>query len=170
MTIIDNPASRLRSAWGEIIQDLALAGSMDKSTLIDGMCNTYNMTHAEFESLLCNPAFNAALEEYNKEFEIYGVNKTLVLRARALSESLMERLYSVAIASGDIKEIREAFKVIADVARVTPASMPTPKDIGSNNTAVVINIPAGIPGMEHLTADTNVIDHIPTHAVEGYDG
>ena|SRR5699024_2430410 len=151
-----------REHWDNIAYDLVLSRApamtgAAQSITVDEICREYGLTKDEMVALLAMPEFVNIVDTLEEMTEGFGVDAPTVLRARALASELMERMFMAAVQSQDPKELRESFKVLADIGRMMPEKK---KDDVASGPQVVINVPPGIPGMEHI------YDNKPTITIE----
>lgn len=154
---------RLRSQWANIAQDIVLTRipKDDGSGMLmtaEEICEVYKMTKQECLTLLQLPEFKRLVHDFKKRVDAMGDNASITLRAQMLAADMMEDVYTSAKAAGvDPKDKLAAFKVLAQIGGLDPATNGTnrpSKDSGGGGmatmTTVVLNVPAGIPGMEHV--------------------
>jgi hypothetical protein len=121
------------------------------------ICETYQMTVVECRALLNLPEFKRLVKDFKQRVEALGDTASITLRAQMLAADMMEEMYLSAKAVSDPKEKRETFKLLAQIGGLDPATNGTNKpsrEAGSGSMAqlatVIINVPQGIPGMEHI--------------------
>jgi hypothetical protein len=161
---------RLRPQWASIAQDVVLTrvpkedGSGMLMTAAE-ICEVYQMTVDECKTLLRLPEFKRLVHDFKKRVDAMGDNASITLRAQMLAADMMEDVYVSAKGCGDTKDKLAAFKALAQIGGLDPATNGTnrpSKDSGGSGLAslatVIINVPAGIPGMDHIYNAKQVID------------
>lgn len=168
---------RLRPLWSNIAQDIVMTNvpnAEGNGPLITPaeICSNYNITAEECLTLLKLPEFRRMVKDYRKRVDAMGDNASITLRAQMLASSLMETVYlDVMKAGSDTKDRIKVMERLFQYGGLDPATNGQSKqksgDGGGNAAAigqVIINVPAGIPGMEHVqprsavTVDAEVSD------------
>lgn len=153
---------RLRPQWPSIAQDIVMTsikkedGTTPLITAAE-ICDTYQMTVEECRAMLALPEFKRLVRDFKQRVDAMGDNASITLRAQMLAADMMEEMYIAAKTVNDPKEKRETFKLLAQIGGLDPATNGTNKpsrDSGGGGLAalatVIINVPQGIPGMEHI--------------------
>lgn len=152
---------RLRPHWPNIAQDIVMTRIKKEdgvSPLITAaeICETYSITPIECRALLNLPEFKRLIKDFKQRADALGDNASITLRAQMLAADMMEDMYITAKSVNDPKEKRETFKILAQIGGLDPATNGAnkPSRDSSNSLAtmatVIINVPQGIPGMEHI--------------------
>lgn len=170
---------RLRPLWGNIAQDIVMttvANAEGNGPLItpQEICDNYGISPQECLTLLTLPEFKRMVRDYRKRVDAMGDNASITLRAQMLASSLMEDVYLGVMKQGaDIKDKIKVMERLFQYGGLDPATNGQNKaskggDGGGNAAAigqVIINVPMGIPGMEHVqksaqpvTVDAEVVD------------
>lgn len=153
--------TRLRPHWSNIAQDLVLtkvpnnAGGMLLTP--QQICDNYEMSSEEFLQLMRLPEFSRMVKDIQTRFNAMGDNASITLRAQLLAADMMEEAFIAAKRPGaDLKDKVALMKLLFQYGQLDPATNGTNKareDGGGGTVAqVIINVPAGIPGMEHVRA------------------
>jgi hypothetical protein len=115
--------------------------------------------------LLRLPEFCRLVRDYRKRVDAMGDNASITLRAQMLASSLMETVYTdVMKPSADTKDRIKVMEKLFQYGGLDPATNGQNKQKSSDSSGggnaaigqVIINVPAGIPGMEHLQQRTPV--------------
>ena len=153
---------RLRPYWSDIAQDIVMTTIDDETgkPLITGaeICENYGMSQAECLALLKLPEFKRLVKDYRKQVSAMGDNASITLRSRMMAASMMEDVYLQASKQGvELKDKIAVMKMLFQYGNLDPATNGQNKarsDDGGGNAAaigqVIINVPPGIPGMEHI--------------------
>lgn len=155
---------RLRPLWSNIAQDIVMTNvpnAEGTGPLItpQEICENYNITANECLALLKLPEFRRLVKDYRKRVDAMGDNASITLRAQMLASSLMETVYLDVMKQGsDTKDRIKVMERLFQYGGLDPATNGQNKqksgDGGGGNAAaigqVIINVPAGIPGMEHV--------------------
>lgn len=156
---VKRPLSRLRAQWSNIAWDIAMTQVPDHAggTLVteDEICAYYDCTPQEVSELFQLPAFAALVEEARHRVEVMGDNASTTLRAQALASDLMEEVYKrVKLVDSDTKDLIRVWERMMSFALLDPHTNGTTRAArGAADgaaTNVIIQVPAGIPGMEHI--------------------
>lgn len=158
-----NDIARLRPLWANIAQDIVMTTVADaegKGTLVtpQEICENYEITPEECLTLLGLPEFRRMVKDYRKRVDAMGDNASITLRAQMLASSLMETVYCDVMKPGaETKDRIRVMERLFQYGGLDPATNGQNKQKTSSsggNTAavsqVIINVPPGIPGMEHL--------------------
>lgn len=166
---------RLRPLWSNIAQDVVMTtvpNAHGNGPLItpQEICENYNITPQECLALLTLPEFKRMVKDYRKRVDAMGDNASITLRAQMLASSMMEEVYLEGMGRGaDLKDKIRIMERLFQYGSLDPATNGQNKaksgDGGGNAAAigqVIINVPAGIPGMEHVqrraTIEAEVVD------------
>ena len=155
---------RLRPLWSNIAQDIVMTSvpnAEGTGPLItpQEICDNYNITQQECLRLLTLPEFKRMVKDYRKRVDAMGDNASITLRAQMLASSMMEEVYLNVMKQGaDVKDQIKVMERLFQYGGLDPATNGQNKqksgDSGGGNAAaigqVIINVPAGIPGMEHV--------------------
>lgn len=156
------PISRLRDQWANIAWDIAMTQVDDGKggTLVtpQEICEVYDCTGEEIAELFRLPAFKNLVKETRKRVRAMGDNASTTLRAQALAGDLMEEVYRrVKREDSETKDLIRVWEKMTSFALLDPNTNGTNKParsgaegMGGSVTSVVIQVPAGIPGLEHV--------------------
>lgn len=153
--------TRLRPHWSNIAQDLVMTkvpnGSGGMLLTPDQICDNYQMSSAEFLQLMRLPEFGRMVKDIQTRYNAMGDNASITLRAQLLAADMMEDVFIAAKRPGaELKDKINIMKLLFQYGQLDPATNGTNKtreDGGGGTVAqVIINVPAGIPGMEHVRA------------------
>lgn len=171
MKLIDTNIMRFRPDWSSLAMDIIMsrmqAQQGNKMALsLENICETYGMTIEELNLTLSLVEFQRLFSETKQRVESLGDNASIILRATAMSADVLEVAYSRIMAkNSDTKDVLKFLEKLMLYAGFDPTVNKNNKDTvstGAINT-VIINVPPGIPGMEHIynTAQRNVIEVNP---------
>lgn len=155
---------RLRPHWTNIAQDIVMTNIRNAEgtgPLItpEEICENYNLSKSECFALLQLPEFKRLVKDYRKRVDAMGDNASITLRAQMLASTLMETVFTDVMRAGaDTKDRIRVMERFFQYGGLDPATNGQNKqksgDSGGGNAAaigqVIINVPAGIPGMEHV--------------------
>lgn len=161
---VKRPLSRLREQWSNIAWDIAMTQvpNSEGGTLVTAneICEFYDCTPQEVAELFRLPAFIALVKETRKRVRAMGDNASTTLRAQALAGDLMEEAYKRVKREGsDTKDLIRVWERMMSFALLDPNTNGTNRPAkgasegsggGGSVTSVIIQVPAGIPGMEHI--------------------
>ena len=161
-TIDRTDLMRLRQHWPSIAHDIVMTSVKREdgvTPLITAaeICETYKITPSECHALLALPEFKRLVRDFKQRVEALGDNASITLRAQMLAADMMEDMYIAAKSANDPKEKRETFKLLAQIGGLDPATNGSNKQSKESSGAglaslatVIINVPQGIPGMDHI--------------------
>lgn len=171
-----NALMRLRPQWASIAQDVVLTRipNDDKTGMLvtpQEICDAYGMTQAECVALLRLPEFRRLVDDYKKRVDAMGDNASITLRAQMLAADMMEDVYlSAKMQGADLKDKISVMKMLFQYGGLDPATNGTnrqsndkPGGNAGSIATIVINVPPGIPGMEHVSANARVIEGETVH-------
>lgn len=162
---------RHRPEWSNIANDIIMSrvqeqqGATSVLSLQD-ICEAYGLTITELNQTLALTEFQRLFAESKQRIEALGDNAALTLRATVIAAEVLEEGYRrIMSKESETKDVLKFVEMTMKYAGFDPTVNKNNKEsvnTGAINT-VIINVPPGIPGMEHIyeTASRNVIEVIP---------
>lgn len=162
---------RLQPLWSSLAQDIVLTtlpNAEGSGPLVtpQEICQTYGITPSECVQILKHPEFKRLVTDFKKRVQAMGDNAAITLRAQMLATKVLEDVVQQALRPHT--ELKDKIKVMERLFQyggLDPATNGTSR--GSNEVStgaavatVVINVPAGIPGMEHITKNQTLIGEV----------
>lgn len=118
---------------------------------VDDICEEYGFTEQQLVQITTLPQFRAILKSVREDVEKLGPNAGVELRMRGMAMAMTERIFADAMGGGlDTGDKLKFWAKLVQFSNLDPAT--NGKNKGSNTGAVsgpsvIINIPAGIPGI-----------------------
>ena len=133
---------------------------------VDDLLADFNLTHEQFGVLLDNPVFVAAIEESKRLIASYGRDAGFRIRARAVAEDLVGKVYNDALLQTTDPALRH--KILITMAAFAGYSdKPTAEQQGPTGMSVTINVGSGVRG---VSGEAITVEAKPVTLPEGVRG